>query len=187
MNTKLNPVPDTAWDDQWNSGQLQNRADWGVGDGPNLLVFPQWLVPIEPTRWGAMYGKWYEVRGTPAETSELDVDPYKRTPPRMKPADGSAIDRIWKIYDGTKTEPDQMKRTQAVWEMIKIFAKEGPFFYGTVANTPTIIMVRNGLKNVPRQSDLAQGGFTGPWIIPSPAVYDPEAYFWDNPDEHKQV
>ena len=31
----------------------------------------------------------------------------------------------------------------------------------------------------------AQGGFTDPWILPSPAVYDPEIYFWDNPDEHQ--
>jgi len=29
------------------------------------------------------------------------------------------------------------------------------------------------------------GGFVNPWIIPSPAVYDPETWYWDNPDAHQ--
>ena len=35
------------------------------------------------------------------------------------------------------------------------------------------------------QEDLALGGFVNPWIHPTPAVYDPETWFWDNPDQHQ--
>jgi peptide/nickel transport system substrate-binding protein len=53
-----------------------------------------------------------------------------------------------------------------------------------VANTPYIILVKHGLMNVPQRDDLALHGFVGPWIHPTPAVYDPETWFWDNPGAH---
>ena len=31
---------------------------------------------------------------------------------------------------------------------------------------------------------LALSGFVGPWIHPTPAVYDPETWYWDNPAAH---
>ena len=190
IDAKLNPVTPTAWDDLWAAGKTMTNANWGVGDGPNCLVYPQWLVPIEETRWAPLEGKFYAVRGTPAENAEQNVDPYKRKPPRMAPDKGGPVEKIWQLYDQTKTEPDQLKRTKLVWDIMKIHISDGPFFSGTVANTPSIILVKDGLKNVPTRDDLGpknnyQYGFTGPWIIPSPAVYDPEAYYWENPDEHK--
>ena len=48
-------------------------------------------------------------------------------------------------------------------------------------------LVKKGLMNVPTRDDLLKeglGGFVNPWIIPSPAVYDPETWYWDNPDAH---
>lgn len=185
VKTKLNPVPPASWDDRWRSGHLQVHAAWGYGDGPNLLVYPQWLTPIEASRWAPLQGRFYEVRGTPKEKEELNVDPYERKPPRMPPEPGGPVEKIWQIYDQSKVETDQMKRVRMVWDMIKIHVDNGPYFYGMVANTPSVILAKDGLKNVPKRADLALGGFTGPWIIPAPAVYDPEAYFWDNPDQHK--
>ena len=46
-----------------------------VGDGPNHLVYPAWLVPIGSERWAPLYGAWYAVEGTDAEGTELDLDP----------------------------------------------------------------------------------------------------------------
>ncbi|HEX5416117.1 MAG TPA: ABC transporter substrate-binding protein [Chloroflexota bacterium] len=189
LDAKQNPVVATSWDDLWGAGKVMNDADWGVGDGPNCLVYPQWMVPIESTRWAPLEGQFYAVRGTPAEKQQLDLDPYKRTPPRMEPEKGGPIEKIWSLYDQTKLEPDQLKRTQLVWQILKIHTSDGPFFTGTVANSPTLELTKEGLKNVPTRADLDpkngyQQGFTGPWIIPSPAVYDPETYYWDNPDQH---
>jgi peptide/nickel transport system substrate-binding protein len=102
----------------------------------------------------------------------------------MDPEPGGPVERLWSLYDQTRTEPDQMKRTKLVWEMIKIHVEFGPFFAAATANTPMLVVVKDGLKYVPKKEDLAQGGFTGPWIIPAPAVYDPEAYYWENPEQH---
>jgi peptide/nickel transport system substrate-binding protein len=184
INAKLNPVTPTSYDDQWAAGKIMMKTAWEVGDGPNHLVFPQWLVPIEATRWAPLQGKFYEVKGTPAETQEEDVDPYKRTPPRMAPDKGGAIEKIWALYDQSKIEPDQLKRTKLVWDMIKLHISDGPFFSGTAANPPRLVLVKKGLMNVPQHDDLALGGFVNPWIHPTPAVYDPEAYYWDNPSQH---
>jgi len=180
-----NPVAPEAFSDQWKAGELFAHSAWEVGDGPNHLVYPQWLVPIEPERWAPLEGQMYNVRGTPAEKQQLNLDPYKRTPPRMEPEPGGPIERLWKFYDQTKVEPDEMERTRLVWEMIKIHIEEGPFFMGVVANTPRVILAKKELRNVPRKENLALGGFANPWIHPTPAVYDPECYYWENPDAHQ--
>jgi peptide/nickel transport system substrate-binding protein len=46
-----------------------------------------------------------------------------------------------------------------------------------------VFITKKGLMNVPRKEDLALGGFTDPWIHPTPAVYDP-AWYWDDPAKH---
>ncbi|GAA4980675.1 hypothetical protein [Actinopolymorpha pittospori] len=160
------------------------RADWGVGDGPNYLVYPQWVVPMEPSRWAPLEGQFYNVRGTPAEHTQRDVDPFRRTPPRMEPEKGGPIEKLWEIYDRSKVEPDELKRHQLAWELTKVHIEFGPFFHGSVANTPTLTVAHKDLRNVPVRENLAMGGFSQPWIHPTPAVYDPETYFWANPDRH---
>jgi peptide/nickel transport system substrate-binding protein len=194
IDAQLNPHPPQGWDNDWLSGKIMSTTAWEVGDGPNHLVYPQWLVPIEESRWAPLEGQFYNLRGTPKvsdkleELAEKDKNPWERTPPRLEPDKGGPIEQIWSIYDKTKVEPDAMKRNQLVWDMIKIHVDQGPFFMGTVANYPRIILVKQGLMNVPTHDDLAKwglGGFVNPWIHPTPAVYDPEAWFYDNPDAHK--
>ena len=184
IKTALNPIPSTSMDELWATGKKMTNADWGVGDGPNHLVYPQWVVPMEPTRWAPLHGNWYLVKGTTREGAEADKDPYERTPPRVAPEPGSPIARLWDLYDQTKVEPDVNKRNKLVWDMMKIHVEDGPFFSGVAANTPRIVLVKKGLNNVPKRDDLALGGFVAPWIHPTPAVYDPETYYWDNPAAH---
>ncbi len=184
IKTALNPIPSTSIDELWATGKKMTNADWGVGDGPNHLVYPQWVVPMEPTRWAPLHGNWYLVKGTTREGAEADKDPYERTPPRVGPEPGSSIARLWDLYDQSKVEPDVNKRNKLVWDMIKIHVEDGPFFSGLSANTPAIVLVKKGLNNVPKRDDLALGGFVAPWIHPTPAVYDPETYYWDNPAAH---
>jgi peptide/nickel transport system substrate-binding protein len=182
----LNPVSTlgTAYYDAWEADKIMTNAQWGVGDGPNHLVYPQWMVPLERQRFAPLNGRWYEVRGTPKETQELDRAPLERNPPR-EPADpGGPVDRLWQLYDKTKITVDPMERHKLVWDMIKIHVNDGPFWTGSVANAPTIVLVRRGLLNTPRRDDLALNGFVGPWIHPTPAVYDPETWYWDNPAAH---
>ncbi|SDS61779.1 ABC transporter substrate-binding protein [Actinopolymorpha singaporensis] len=185
LDARQFPISPEAYGTEWNTGKLMSNSGWGVGDGPNCLVYPQWLVPLEPSRWAPLEGQFYNVRGTPDEHKQKNVDPYKRTPPRMEPEPGGPVARLWKLYDKSKTEVDEMGRHRLVWEMTKIHIEEGPFFQGSVSNAPSVMLAHQELKNVPRKENLAQGGFTAPWIHPTPAVYDPETVFWSNPDQHK--
>ncbi|HWQ13459.1 MAG TPA: ABC transporter substrate-binding protein, partial [Roseiflexaceae bacterium] len=187
IKATISPVPDQGRRDNWFAGKLMSNADWGIGDGPNHLVYPQWLVPIEPERWAPLHGQGYQLKGTATEKEELDKDPWERTPARIVPTDKEfdpTIGKLHEIYDKTKVEPDVMKRHQLVWEMIKIHVESGPYVQGSVANFERVFIVKNGLKNVPKKEDLALGGFTDPWIHPTPAVYDPESWYWDDPSKH---
>jgi len=182
----LNPVSTlgTAYYDAWEADKIMTNAEWGVGDGPNHLVYPQWVVPLERQRFAPLNGNWYAVRGTPKEGTELEKAPLDRQPPREAPEPGGPVDRLWKLYDQTKVQPDTLTRHHLVWEMVKIHVTDGPFWTGSVANAPNIILVKRGLMNVPQRDNLALNGFVGPWIHPTPAVYDPETWYWDNPAAH---
>ena len=184
INAVVNPVTPTSLDDQWRAGEVMSKTAWEVGDGPNHLVYPQWMVPIEDTRWAPLHGAFYNAKGTEKEGTELDKDPYARNPARVEPTKGGPIEKLYTIYDQTKVEPDVMKRHKLVWDMIKVHVENGPFFMGTVANYPRVVLVSTDLRNVPKKEDLATGGFCNPWIIPYPAVLDPESWYWDNPDAH---
>ena len=186
LKATLVPQPESgsAFDKAWEASQYQSRTNWEVGDGPSHLVYPQWLVPIEPQRWAPLHGNWYAVQGTPKATEDLDKAPYDRTPPREEPEAGGPVARIWALYDKTKVEPDANARHRLVWEIIKIHVEEGPFYGGSVANPPRIVLVKKGLTNVPRRDDLALGGFMNPWIHPTPAVYEPETWYWSDPAAH---
>jgi peptide/nickel transport system substrate-binding protein len=68
--------------------------------------------------------------------------------------------------------------------MAKIHVAEGPFFIGCVTNYPQVVVAKNDLGNVPRKENLAHGGLVNAWATPCPASYDPECYFWQNPEQH---
>ena len=88
IDAVLNPMPPAGLPKKWLAGERLSNAEWGVGDGPNHLVYPQWLVPIEQERWAPLTGTFYKLRGTDKVSAELeeiaqpDLDPYERTPPR---------------------------------------------------------------------------------------------------------
>jgi peptide/nickel transport system substrate-binding protein len=190
LDAKISVIPSEGGDEKWRAGEIPMKTAWEVGDGPNHLVFASWVVADEPDRWAPLHGKGYSLKGTESEKQELDKDPWTRSPARINDGEKDAfapIAEIHKLYDQSKIEPDPMKRHALVWQMIKIHVAEGPFFSGTITNPPRIILVRKGLLNVPTSEDLLKdglGGFVNPWIIPSPAVYDPETWFWDDPTAH---
>ncbi|MFD2082828.1 ABC transporter substrate-binding protein [Actinopolymorpha cephalotaxi] len=185
IHVALNPVPPTSFQDQWATGKLMSQSAWDVGDGPDHLTGPWWFVPIETSRWAPLHGQWWQLQGTPQERKQADLDPWKRTPPRVKPESGGPIDRLWKLFATARTEPDTMKRYRAVWEMIKIHLSDGLFYQGTVANYPIIVYQNADLANVPLRTELAQGGGPFTWAHPLPAVYDPESWYWSDPAKRK--
>ncbi len=175
-----NQMPDAEFGQFWPSGKGHIRGNWGVGDGPDHLVYPSWVVPNEPNRWAPLCGNYYLARGTDKENSEKDVNPWDRTPPRWiadeKEQIGEVVLKLQELLDTALAEPDAMKRMELVWQMIQIHIDQGTFGSGTTANTPVIYIYGNNLKNAPAREETATGGFCGPWIVPHPAIHNPETF-----------
>jgi peptide/nickel transport system substrate-binding protein len=183
LNVLINQIPPSDFGPSWRAGQLEFRTAWEVGDGPDHLLYPSWVVPDESERWAPLTGQLRIQAGTDKANSEKDVSPWDRTPPRYNVDDPEYSDPMRKLhalYDEAVFEVDEMKRMELVWEMNEIHMNEGPFFLGTVANTPRIIIVSNDLENVPTREQLRMGGFCNPWIIPYPAVVNPETFSFKN-------
>jgi len=183
IKTMMNPIPSGA-SEMWYAGEKMDNCAWEVGDGPNHLVYPSWVVPNEPDRWAPLEGRWYMLGGTGTNETELDKEPWDRSPPRMEAEAGGPVAQLWDLYDQSRIEPDTLARHHLVWDMIKVHVNEGPFFMGCVANYPRICLQSLDLRNCPKHDDLTLGGFGNPWIHPTPAVYNPEMWYYENPEDH---
>ena len=182
FNVVVNQVTPTAFGDAWHAGELRFHTDWEVGDGPDHLLYPSWVVPNEPDRWAPLCGRKLQYEGTSQENSEADVSPWDRKPPRFNCNDadykGTPIETIHEIYRQAIIETDEVKRAEFVYQMWDIHISDGPFFIGTVANYPRIIIKSTKMTNVPTKEQLKLGGFVNPWIIPYPAVTNTETWSW---------
>ncbi|HUT18400.1 MAG TPA: ABC transporter substrate-binding protein [Anaerolineae bacterium] len=183
IKTMMNPIPSGA-SEMWWAGEKMTNCAWEVGDGPNHLVYPSWVVPNEHDRWAPLQGQWYALSGTPLLETELDAEPWDRSPPRMDAEPGGPVAQLWELYDQSRIEPDTIARHHLVWDMMKIHVDEGPFFMGCVANYPRICLQSLDLRNCPKHDDLKLGGFGNPWIHPTPAVYNPEMWYYEDPEAH---
>jgi len=180
LNLVINQMPPTEFGVSWQAGQLSIHCNWEVGDGPDHLLYPSWVVPNEPARWAPLSGNRLLFLGTEKEDSELDKSPWDRQPPRFASTEQDLIGApVWRLqeelYKAAMLEPDAIKRMQLVWDMVRIHI-DNTFYIGTVANAPRIIFVSKDMINVPYREDLAMGGFVNPWIIPYPALTNPETY-----------
>jgi peptide/nickel transport system substrate-binding protein len=69
-------------------------------------------------------------------------------------------------------------RMQIVWDLIDIHVEQGGFGMGSVANQVRMFIKNKDLMNVPDKEDLKLGGFCDPWIVPHPAIHNPETFYW---------
>jgi peptide/nickel transport system substrate-binding protein len=180
LNIVVNQITGTAFDALWHAGKGRIHTNWEVGDGPDHLLYPSWVVPNEPDRWAPLCGRLLQYEGTSSETTEADKSPWDRQPPRFNKDDpqykGTPIEKIQGLYKQAVIEPDEVKRASLVWQMWDFHLSDGPFFIGTVANYPRIIIKSLKMTNVPTKEQLKLGGFVNPWIIPYPAVTNTETW-----------
>ena len=178
LRVQVNAVPDEQLGVMQDNSEFDIRSCWGLGDGPNFLVFPNWVIPVDNNRWAPLYGAWYKVIGTEKEGTELDQDPLDRNPPREEPGAGDPVWRLWELYNAARVEPDDATRLALSQDIIRVHVEDGPFVIGTVANTPTIVGHLDTVGNFPSYEQLGLGGFTGPWImVYFGAVYPEQMYF----------
>ena len=189
LKTNMNPTAPTTFGDRWGQGKLMTQAAWGIGDN-QPYIYAGWVVPVANSWWAPLTGQGYALRiaDPTAAEKQKDISPWKRQPPFATVEDGFPLGKTWAklqdIYDAGRVEPDAMKRTQALWEIFKVHIDQGPFMLGISANWPATVLQHGDLRNIPTRDNLALGGWTDPWFLPSPAVYDPEVFYWDNPDQH---
>ncbi len=177
LEINLNPMDGAALGIQEQRAEFDLRAGWDLGDGPNFLVFPQWVVPIDLSRWAPLYGSWYQVKQAGELGRDDHLAPRDRTPPHEEPAVDDPVRRLQDLYDQARVNPHEEERDQLVFEMIRIHIDDGPFFLGTVKDYPRIVIVKNNFHNVPDSEDLALGGFVNPWIMVYPAITHPAQYW----------
>ncbi|MBR8640588.1 ABC transporter substrate-binding protein [Streptomyces tuirus] len=185
LRFRRSPISPAAFRDMWNTGQLMSHTNWGSANGTSILVVPNWLVPVHIDFWAPLQSQWYVNSGSGKNKEKLDLDPIKRHPPRMAPEPGDPVEKLSRLYNEAKVEADPVKRNKLVWEMFRIHIEDGPFFMGSTANFPDVIIKNRELANVPAKTNLALGGITSPWHIPAPATYNPECWYWTNPEKHK--
>lgn len=185
LRMKRNPVSPQSFPDQWSNGKLMAHTNWEASIVNTILLDPLWMVPVDDRGWAPLEGKYYSLSGTKKAKKGLNhSDPWKSKPPRLKPEADGPVAKMVDFMEKAKVEPDDMKRKKTLWEIIKIHIKDGPFFTGYVANGADIMVVKKGLKNVPRKENLAQGGLVNPWTHPVPGAYDTETWFWEDPKDH---
>jgi peptide/nickel transport system substrate-binding protein len=121
----------------------------------DLYTYPDWVFPTTPKYWHPKVGKWYETGG---KQGEAPTGPMKK---------------LLDIYAAIQKEADPEKRHRLVHEAVKVHIEEGPFHLGTTAQVPQLVIVKEGLRNVPHT------GILGPWAVTQPATSYPEQYFFD--------
>ena len=155
LNVQLNPVDSSQLSLMDANATFDVHNSYGVSDGPNLLVFPQWLVPIDVSRWAPLNGGWYSVQGTAKEGTELDKAPRERSPIREQPEPGGPIERLQALYDLAKVEPDVAKRDSWPWRWYGFTLKK--VLHRNHCQPLSAVIVSNKMRNAPTNDDLAIG------------------------------
>ncbi len=177
LQAELNPITmEEMFMNMW-AGNFDILNSWEVGDGPNHVVYPHWIVPVDNSRWAPLYGGWYQQAQLGTAHDQDDLPPYERMPPRKQPDPAGPVARLQALYDQIRFETDESVRDDLAMQMVRIHIDEGPFFLGTVSDVPRIVYHSVRMKNVPDREELGQGGFVNPWILPYPAIVNP-AQFW---------
>ncbi|MFW6271224.1 MAG: ABC transporter substrate-binding protein [Bacillota bacterium] len=179
LETIINTIDGSELTTMVQSAEFDIRNSWEVGDGPNHLLYPQWMVPIHEDRWAPLYGNWYRIQGTSQEGEDKDKKPRDRSPAWKTPDEDSPVRELQKIYDKAKIATTEEKRNELVYDMIEVHLEHGPFFIGTVANYPRVGVVKNYMKNVPEKDDLFMGGFLNPSIVVYPGIVNPPTFWMD--------
>ncbi len=131
LNVQLHTMSSDELGQLWQSGQGDIHTNWEVGDGPNHLVYPSWMVPNEPQRWAPLCGNTLAARGTPWENTESELSPWNRHPPRYCASDvaeyyaNTPVAQIHQIYLQAISEPIELiafNMSGRCWTSIRIMS-----------------------------------------------------------------
>jgi peptide/nickel transport system substrate-binding protein len=128
-------------------------ATWGTDRGLVPMVDPIYQFPFDERSWMApAFGTWYKTGG------ELGEEP----PAEMK--------ELMDLYDQYKSNVDSGAQLEIARTLVRL-STERLYTIGTVGMAPSIVVVKDNLKNVLEE-------FTADWLIMSPGTQDPSHYYF---------
>ena len=145
-----------TWSSRMDQGQFTVSAT--LEAEMDLFTYPDWVFPTTQTGWHANVGRWYRTRG---KEGEPPTGPMKT---------------LLDLYARLQREPDREKAHDIVREAIHFHATEGLFALGTVADLPSLVIVRENFHNVPSTPRVM-----APWGISQPGASFPETFFFSEP------
>ncbi|MBI4758811.1 MAG: ABC transporter substrate-binding protein [Chloroflexi bacterium] len=129
-------------------------ATWTTDRGLVPMVDPIYIFPFDERSWMApLFGIWYKSGG---KLGEKPPEEFKK-----------AMD----LYDKYKVTVDPKEQVKIGKELVKM-AGENLWVNGTVGMVPNVVVVKDNLKNVPKD-------FTTDWIIMSPGTLDPPQFYFE--------
>lgn len=153
----LNVIDGTLLDQRVTECSSMMRARNGAASG--LFIAQGHWTPVENTGYtifGTPYGVWYQTKGKQG----------------IAPPEGSAIERLQKVYTDAVVIRDPEERNNRILDGYQIHIDEGPFMIGTVGNTLGPVVIKRGLKNVPNYGLIESN------VYGYPATADPEQWYW---------
>ena len=130
----------------------------------NLFVEPQNYVAMEESHWARGYGRWYSQGG-------LYGDPGATKTGGLEPPADSPYYRVMEIYDRAASAPTLEEQKEIVRDVL-LTAADQLWTVNVGIVPPLLIIVKNGLNNVPRvavqNADFQVPGNCGI-----------ETFFWD--------
>lgn len=140
------------------------------------LLDPRFFVPGTQCGYAPAFAQWYGRLGrgqTPAEIKALGLETVKQPPP------GGVIDRVYKIYQRACRESDPKKQAEIFAEAIDLTA-DSVWAIGVVSAPPTLAVVKNDLRNVPKMVVSA-------WDFLTPTNAYPETFYLEEPSNPEAV
>ncbi|MDY7011263.1 MAG: ABC transporter substrate-binding protein, partial [Planctomycetota bacterium] len=147
---------------------VARKHDFSIWDGG------EYFAPLEPSiftgsNYALAYQRWYNKGG-------LYGDPAAdRVPGAMEPSEGHPLRDSMNLCDlaVTKSKPEELRETFR--KVLKI-AAENVWTINVSTEPPTLVVVKNGFKNVPRQA-VASGSFQ------TPGNTGIETFYFENPHD----
>jgi len=154
----------------WSSEQNTRRMDFYIWSG-NMeylpLMLPTCFVPAWPYGGFAQsYARWY-LRGG------LYGDPRADSPGALEPPVGHPIRRAMEVFEAAQAYRVTERQANVFREALLI-AAENLWSINVCTPPPSLTLVKNGLRNVPRHAVFT-------WEFQTPGNAGMETYFFDEP------
>ena len=153
IDASTHNFPLATWSMRISSGEFTVSSS--VEAEMDLFTYPDWVFPTTEEVWHGKVGRWYRTGG---KEGEPPTGPMKR---------------LLDLYARIQREPDRDRANDLVLDAIRLHTQEGYFALGTVADLPSLVILRDNFHNVPEEPRVL-----APWGVAAPATSFPETFFF---------